>query len=109
MADLTLAEFLSARIAERESVARDMRHQAQMGRPLLQVLAGGTGIRELVDPERILAECEAQRRILERATSDEIDEDDMCAVAAFDEAEHIVCILAELYADHPDYDQEWRP
>jgi hypothetical protein len=30
-------------------------------------------------------------------------------VAAYDEDEDIVCILAETYENHPDYREEWRP
>lgn len=88
MGTMDLSEFLAARLDEEESAA-----SRQSGEAFA---------------DRTLATVAAHRRILERATSAEIDEGDLCAVAAFDEAEYIVCILAEAYADHPDYREEWR-
>jgi hypothetical protein len=89
MGSMDLIEFMTARLDEEESAASQ-----HSGEPLA---------------DRVLATVATHRRILERATSADVDEDDMCAVAAFDEAEYIVCILAEMYADHPDYREEWRP
>jgi len=111
-----LTEFLLARISEREMLARDMQHMAAIGHPLLELRGGGTLIRELVDPARVLAECEAKRRIVERhggtnwgaAPGDPYPM--MC-----DECQDALwpCPtlrpLALPYADHPDYDESWRP
>ena len=97
---MTLTEFLLARIAERESVARDVRHQALIGRPLLQLLGGGTGIRELVDPDRVLAECEA-KRLLVTGLVDFMEGD----YAPWNEL--FLRYMARPHYDHPDYDQQW--
>lgn len=63
------------------------------------------------DPARVLAECEAKRRIVERCSAprpgdewDGLDWDgDLRAVA-----ESVLVALAAVYADHPDYRDEWR-
>ena len=46
------------------------------------------------DPARVLAECEAKRQLIERVGNPDW--------AGFR-------ILALPYADHPDYQQEWKP
>jgi hypothetical protein len=86
---MDLIEFMTARLDEEESAAKA--HEGELY------------------ADRAIATVAAHRRILERATSGEIDEGDMCALAAFDEAEHIVCLLAQLYANHPQYRAEWKP
>ena len=48
---------------------------------------------------RVLAECEAKLRIVDNATNVHTSGQD------WDEA---CCILASIYADHPDYREEWR-
>jgi len=107
---LTLSNFLLARIAERESTAQDMRHQARLGRPFInpQELAGGAGIRELIDPDRVLAECEAKRRIVEDNPypDAEFPDYDGGYQSAWEDYRKI---LALPYANHPDYRPEWRP
>ena len=77
---MTLAEFLIFRITDDEELAR-------------------IGCDDLIPadcwrPERILAECEAKRRIVERWR--ELHPD-------------VLRLLALPYADHADYQQEWRP
>lgn len=57
------------------------------------------------DPARVLAECEAKRRVvtaIARWLDAHPDEDH---VPAGDDA---LCWLALPYADHPDYREEWR-
>lgn len=74
------------------------------------------------DPARVLAECEAKRRIADMHTSDATwDGGEECAQCSFHEAyegfndvsETFPCttlrLLALPYADHPDYDEKWRP
>jgi hypothetical protein len=93
---MNLTEFLLARIAEDEEVAR-----LEIGRRDV-ILTGAFA------PHRILAECEAKRRIVElhRIGYDPCDAHD----ASF---ESIPCETLELlalpYADHPDYREAWRP
>ena len=102
----TLTDFLLARIAERESVAIDMQDQARLGRPFFDTerLAGGTGIRELIDPAHVLVECEAKRRIVEG-----LDGWDPELGTTGQIAVQVLQLLALPYADHPDYREEWRP
>jgi len=65
------------------------------------------------DPARVLAECEAKRRIVERHA----DETPYCSSGAWEDTTHaemsgVVCptlaLLASVYADHPDYQELWR-
>jgi hypothetical protein len=87
---MTLAEFLLARIAEDEAVAREWPETLTpppdgyafwvdpQGRPIYQ------------PHKRVHAECEAKRRIM--ATQPQI---------------YVLRCLALPYADHPDYRAEW--
>jgi hypothetical protein len=92
---MTITEFLLARIAEDEALAREWapRHPANKTRA------------------RIEAECEAKRRIVEemgRLAGDErptsnLDEDGWILLCW-----ETLETLAAVYADHPDYDESWR-
>ena len=106
----TLAEFLLARIADDEGDAHSgVWHGGQ------SKCAG-----------RVLAECEAKRRIVQdhraidltvrfpgttprcnRCRNLEASETDRHMFAAF--PCQTVRLLASIYADHPDYREEWRP
>lgn len=60
------------------------------------------------DPARVLAECEAKRRIVSYAdTMRQLDRsrDEMRT----GDARVMLRALSLSYADHPDYDQSWRP
>ncbi|WP_460705610.1 DUF6221 family protein [Myceligenerans halotolerans] len=96
---MTITEFLAARLDEEESVARDMAHQVMMGRPMLQIRGGGTGIRALVDTDRILADVAAKRTIVEMMDDPRRDTYEIHAV---------LVELARPYAEHPDFDPDWR-
>ena len=106
----TLVEFLLARVADLEALARAV--QAETLEPDAPI---GTGddpwpseraFAEYVTPARVLAECEAKRRIVESLrdcpTSAEFDDTRECL-------ESVCHDLATIYADHPDYDESWRP
>ncbi len=104
MSDLT--EFLLARIAEDERAAH------RIALPL--ALTGAKGA--VVGPGRVLAECEAKRRIVARAlTLDEQAQSlppDSTHTASF-EGQALAWrvalrFLALPYADHPDYREEWQ-
>ena len=56
------------------------------------------------DEARVLAECEARRRIVEIAKSSESGE--VGWYLTFDLALKAITLP---YADHPDYDPTWRP
>jgi hypothetical protein len=96
----TLTEFLLARIAEDEECWREWLSEDSPG-----------------PWEQLLAECEAKRRIVERAASEiakadakdsEQIERSFDAGSAFF-AHNTLLDLATPYADHPDYDEAWRP
>jgi hypothetical protein len=133
---LTLTEFLLQRIAEDEERAADAGHGGtrRQGQPLsrwvatqdglfltldgtlstyspLRGLAGRPTVINHVarwDPARVLAECEAKRRIVKLCADIEGK-----AVEGnwwnLQEHEAILAALALPYADHPDYREEWRP
>lgn len=126
---MTIADFLLARIAEDEAWAdRSSRHNDT------DAFAKDNYGCLLVDPARVLAECEAKRRIV--STHAVVTEDhtgawwalgnpgsepvrtgcDNCRKAGVDGEDYLVngpCdtlrALAAVYADHPDYDEAWRP
>jgi hypothetical protein len=144
MTTVTLTEFLLARIAEDEAAARGL--NADLAREfgtcetqLYSTLDSvGTGYSEMpalsIDSTRVLAECEAKRRIVEAVSGwqHETVEDCWysCAATYGTEVEDACCndgagtecdcgldyrkaqILEPLalpYADHPDYREKWRP
>jgi hypothetical protein len=101
---MTITEFLLARIAEDETEARAMLREYERG--------GDASSRRW---RRVLAECEAKRRIVGFAQS--ADEADRYAAeviggvdgAAVDtDGAGILRALASVYADHPDFDPAWR-
>lgn len=136
---LTLTDFLLARIAEDEAVARvatsgPWRYAAgdegEDGAVLCAVQRGpdlssnfvamtsydglsstscnSDGDGEHIarhDPARVLAECEAKRRIVEECANMPSN----VAPPAAAVYHHVCRRLAAVYADHPDYRDEWRP
>ena len=111
---MTLTDFLLARIAEDEAVAR----QAEAD----SAAAGGDPsiLGEYYDPARVLAECEAKRRIVEMHHSTPapgVDRDGFDLGGYWcnecDDGISWPCptlrALAAVYAGHPDYRDEWRP
>jgi hypothetical protein len=139
---VTLTEFLLARIGEDEDDARaavdDDPNWLHLGDGrIIQGDAGfsvSSGWLELPhryeagdhitrhDPARVLAECEAKRRIVELAFSHaaKIDgewgcchsvqgiRDGLCDEQRPDDLP-LLRLLALPYADHPDYRDEWKP
>lgn len=95
---MTITEFLLARIAEDEAEAAKAGSFTPWDRPFERDDYGHL----LVQPDRVLAECEAKRRIVDRYSGcDDCGAgDDPCDALRF---------LALPYADHPDYRKEWRP
>jgi len=111
---MTLTEFLLARIAEREMLARDLRHQAYSGPSPLLSHGGGTLLRDLLDPEQMLAECAAKRAILDLAATitgmaDEIWNEWPSPHVTVIDGDVILRALALPYADREGYDEAWRP
>lgn len=112
----SITEFLEARIAEDEAVARealepknlhpygDTRIPAikpdEWGGLVDNYLGGTMGVHSARhDPTRVLAECAAKRAIIGGlepfSTLDDIN------------APELLSILAAVYAEHPDYRQDW--
>ena len=125
---VTLAEFLLARIAEDEAAARagiSSQADPENGWGLIeyQGMAGLSlsphvgHVHERVQgehiirwhPARVLAECEAKRRIVAM----QAENDDQRHQPGFHyKAQMIEGVLRSLalpYADHPDYRESWRP
>jgi len=120
--EVTVAGFLLARIAEDEASALEAQAYEQSDRdgPRLIHVCDYLGP-ELADhiarhgPARVLAECEAKRRIVEEhAPWLDVGKSTCprCRGAA-NRAVPAPCptlrALASVYANHPDYRQEWRP
>lgn len=88
--DVAIVTFLRARCGEQERTAAHLRSIARLQRH-------SDDIRKVADRVRALAE--AQRDIVDYITSEDGDEKDR----------RLLRVLATLYADHPDYRQEWTP
>ena len=127
MSDLT--EFLLARIAEDEAAARaaggeDWYTALVPGRAMMKrddepqhtvVDSPATLVSYEVtsaekgehiarhDPARVLAECEAKRRIVERCSAVDV------GMPSPRLAQGIIAEMATAHADHADYRAEWRP
>lgn len=86
-----IAEFVLARIAEDEAWAK-LSHN------------GGVHHRRF-SPNRVLAECEAKRRILAKAA--ELYEWTEFGSATDEDGWEILAALAAPYSDHPDFDPSW--
>ena len=114
----SLTEFLLARIAEDEAAARDAYYDGQVWIPEEEAVVSADRDLEPVmfldrkrdaahayrwSPARVLAECEAKRRIVE----DRGLLDTFGVPSIF--GERILRALAPPYASHPDYDESWRP
>lgn len=119
---MSITEFLLARIADDEAIARDEVAQYESvgqrpPRPLgLISELGWVGVGFMSDPAiaidttRVLAECAAKRAIVERHDSDAWDF--ACEAEGRGRPNPDACqdlrALAAIYADHPDYRDEWE-
>jgi hypothetical protein len=134
-----LTEFLLARIAEDEAAANaahreSMRGHAGPGFARSRVAwaaqaeeVRGHALIERFSPVRVLAECEAKRRIVELHESlvgdpygeikDRVvywcalcDQDrDYIGIPHEEDGCETLRALGAIYADHPDYREEWKP
>lgn len=114
---MTLTEFLLARITE------DQRHAealaVTMNTDTFTTPAALANVGAIVNPARVLAECEAKRRIVRRSKAAEgamadpgrIPDDGsyFIRMSNRDAWRLALADLALPYADHPDYDEAWRP
>jgi len=107
----TLTEFLTDRIAEDEAEAHVFDWAEPGEYEASDVEASGEYVTIYMAPSRLLAECEAKRRIIEVHLSG----DAWCDHCSGGEhrgnpdACPTLRLLALPYADHPDYDETWRP
>lgn len=118
---LTLTDFLLARIAEGEEVVRRAKRYDLDKWTFVdaELLSFPPPTRTITTVGRVLADCEAKRRIAEEhalssdgiytgcslcdhncETGGDLYRDGPCNTLRF---------LAAVYADHPDYRDEWRP
>lgn len=108
-----LAEFLLARIADDSSLARLADRDAQALRPITDDLTdpadGDHRVTHMFrwSPARVLAECEAKRRIVEHYLAELNSHQSGWDARA--PQDYPLRALALPYADHPDYREEWRP
>ena len=129
MSVMTITEFLLARIVEDEAAATAAQSAASMAYfgdtvadAMLGLAASEGADRVAVEhfrrhnPDRVLAECEAKRRIVRKhrerpgVTGADSAPPDRCSTCR---SHRWPCgtlrELASVYADHPDYDPAWRP
>lgn len=128
----TITEFLLARIAEDEAVAREADGRAwwiadgdEWGSNVHDEATGKVVADQISDrhaahivrhdPARVLAECEAKRRVIEYSWGDRLSIEGEWGsgrsreeMDAKDDVPDVVRALAAIYAEHPDYREEWR-
>lgn len=104
----TLTDFLLARIAEDEAAASRAGSHNGVG-----VYANDNYGCLLVQPARVLAECEAKRRVIDAAweCQEMLDIEhhlrDRSELEAAGDYPATLRHLAQPYADHPDFDPSW--
>lgn len=98
---MTLDEFLLARIAEDEEMAVDQFESMEAAPGWIQWMR---------------AECEAKREAIDAAWGDHVRIEGEWGrgqsreqMSVKDDNPSVVKILAAIYANHPDYREEWRP
>lgn len=107
---MTITEFLLARIAEDEAAASE-----RIDREVLLMRRDGLSdtTRDNLPASwrRPLADCEAKRRIValhDDALKLELERRDASAAGADLMHHDVLCALASVHADHPDFDPAWR-
>lgn len=131
---MTIVEFLTARLDEDEYEAKYALRYAITGddlderwqwshqyKPTTRKHGWSSSLHDGVpSPTRVLAEVAAKRRIMEyaaEASSDRgqvisefaVGNDEVEMMWKADPGDAILRALAVVYADHPDYRQEWKP
>lgn len=114
MPGMELSEFLLARIAEDEESARAASSVLPSGPdPSYVSLADGLlRMQQRFDPARVLAECEAKRFVIDALRGYEPSDEWGVEPDIGKRANNAAGALRRMalpYADHPDYDEEWRP
>jgi hypothetical protein len=101
-----IGAFLLARIAEDEAVARTAAEQNWAWRTMSGVVVADRS----TFPARVLAECDVKRRLVEAVQylaglPERMTMPDAKSAYMLEEA---IQAMAAIYADHPDYREEWR-
>jgi hypothetical protein len=99
----TLASFLLARIAEDAEVAQGLADDYPSSRDEMMWYRNGEDVGIDLGVGRALAECESKRRIVERHGGF-----DLCDVCRVRQPCPDLLALGQPYADHSDFDEEWR-
>ena len=99
---MTLVEFLLARIAEDERRA----HWYDLDEGPYEP---GETVRAIYRPARVLAECDAKRRIIDRHVDPDSRACNCSEMGWPTDLCDVIRPLAAVYADHPDYQEEWKP
>lgn len=102
---MTLTEFLTARIAEDERLVSEYPSLTPDFPPKWELglyFEGSIAMALTVPADRVLAECEAKRRIIDLLT-------DAYGGTISHGATRVLSALAAVYAEHPNYDEAWRP
>lgn len=115
-----LTDFVLERIAEDEADANELarqhdrwiREQRRNGADGSQ----GSIVASLIDPARVLAECSVKRRIVGMFQVARVIQEcksypgeESAVRLMVDALEGVVRVHATAYADHPDYQTNWRP
>lgn len=112
---MTLTEFLLARIVEDEARATLVLDSPPKWTMTVYPHDGEGVTLEAgpMHPARVLAECEAKRRNVDHFTSSAPGGDGEAETYWFEgfrsAMEFVLWKMAQPYADHPDYREEWRP
>lgn len=132
---MDIVEFLLARISETEAAVvaeREEWRSHHLGAGVALMPAGSVPywttltVREsdgarwvalAVLPEHVMAECDAKRAVLQSLAKLEAGDDDEWITGADDPYiagvmaafGYVATRMAEAYADHPDFREEWRP
>jgi hypothetical protein len=101
---MELVDFLRARLDEDEAAA----NLAARGRHD-QALDRDDWGRLLIWPERVLADVEAKRRLIDESLVGRTKWDHTYEHGIEVGLEWAVAIIATEYDTHPDYDESWRP
>lgn len=98
---MTLTEFLLARIAEDKERAAEWTYTENVGAGRERTVTVPVGVMSA----RVLAECAVKRSVLDLLIADSGDSHNAVRRGW---AVEILHQYAAIYADHPDFDPEWR-
>ena len=100
--DLTITDFLLARLAEDEALLATPTARRMVGRRMVEEPIERLPEYLVRDRERWAAECRAKRAIVDECERSMLNDWDSST------AEWIAAQLAAVYASHPDYDPAWE-